>query len=213
MKKSFDRVAWIYDKLAGWVFGKSIKTSQTSLLPELPKGGKLLIVGGGTGWILPALFQQAKPEHIFYVDSSGKMIELAQKSFESLGLPSDRITFFTQPFGPGVVTEEVDIVITNFYLDLFPPQTLPEQMALLHRLLKPNGTWLFTDFQYPKGGISRFFSRLLIPLMYLFFKIFTGIPASHLPDFESEFHQLGLKNEMERFFYGQMIRTAIYRKA
>ena len=46
----FDSIASIYDPIARLFFGNSITESQATFLSEIPVG-KVLILGGGSGWI------------------------------------------------------------------------------------------------------------------------------------------------------------------
>jgi tRNA (cmo5U34)-methyltransferase len=54
--RGFDRLAPFYDSLARLIIGKGIKQSQLHFLNHLRDKTKLLVLGGGTGWILPRSF-------------------------------------------------------------------------------------------------------------------------------------------------------------
>jgi ubiquinone/menaquinone biosynthesis C-methylase UbiE len=55
--KNFDFIAPYYDFLSKLIFGKRLRIAQTSLLSKIPRHQRILLVGGGTGWILPELLQ------------------------------------------------------------------------------------------------------------------------------------------------------------
>src|ERR1700710_2430121 len=80
MQNNYDKLAWIYDPLSRLVYFKAQVNAQISLLPFIPADSKILIVGGGTGWILESI-AKVHPTglSITYVEISKKMVELAQK--------------------------------------------------------------------------------------------------------------------------------------
>ncbi len=52
MAANYNNSAWFYDSLAGLVYGKALVKAQVYLLQYIPADSNILIVGGGTGWIL-----------------------------------------------------------------------------------------------------------------------------------------------------------------
>ena len=68
--RSYDSIAGVYDKLAGIFIGKALREAQIYLLQFIPANARLLIVGGGTGWIL---------EEITVVHQQGLAIDYKQK--------------------------------------------------------------------------------------------------------------------------------------
>ena len=213
MKKSFDRVAWIYDFLAGMVFGRAIRRSQTVHLSDLPKGGKVLIVGGGTGWILIEILKHLHPDQVIYIDSSPEMIyktrkKLARKRPQDQG----KVHLVVGPLREYLPAEPMDLVITNFFLDVLPPDQIWVRMSELKERLVEGGYWHFADFNYPKKGAGRQLARILIPFMYFFFRKVAGISARQLPNFGDLFDQLGMTELQEERFYGKLIRSVVYRK-
>ena len=81
---SFDFIAPFYDLLARLVFGRAISRSQTRFLLEIPSGAKVLILGGGTGWILLDIFRQANPSEVLYLEASSHMLAKAQETAAAL---------------------------------------------------------------------------------------------------------------------------------
>ena len=83
MPANYNKIAPVYDMLSRLVFGKAIVNAQRRLLPGLPRGEyRLLIVGGGTGWILDELGKQ-KPQGITidYVEPRLCLIILRSKNW------------------------------------------------------------------------------------------------------------------------------------
>src|SRR5437764_9916137 len=80
MKRSYDAVAGVYDILAGIFIGKALREAQIYLVQYIPAGAKILIVGGGTGWILEEITRiHNKGMQIDYLDISVSMISKAKK--------------------------------------------------------------------------------------------------------------------------------------
>ena len=55
MASNYDNSAAFYDQLSQMVFGKALIRAQLYLLQQVPPNSTVLIVGGGTGWILEEL--------------------------------------------------------------------------------------------------------------------------------------------------------------
>ena len=75
----FDRLAPIYDPLARMIYGKSIVQAQTSFLSIIPPFSKVLILGGGTGWLLTELLRGHPTCEVWYIESSANMLSMTIK--------------------------------------------------------------------------------------------------------------------------------------
>ena len=80
MKNNYDRIARYYDTLSRLVFFRSQIKAQTDQLQVIPPGSRILIVGGGTGWILEEIAKvQASGLSITYVEISEEMLRLSKE--------------------------------------------------------------------------------------------------------------------------------------
>ena len=77
-QSNFNLIAPVYDFLAKMVFGSHLKKAQTIFLNQIKEGDRVLVVGGGTGWILEELNQLNKPIKVVYVEPSTKMMSLSK---------------------------------------------------------------------------------------------------------------------------------------
>ena len=71
--------------------------------------------------------------------------------------------------------------MTFFVLDCF---TAPELRDLLNRVkehLRPGAIWLVSEFSIPEKGWRQWHAKAWISMMYLFFRITTGLQARTLP--------------------------------
>jgi trans-aconitate methyltransferase len=81
----FDSIAGIYDVLAKLVFGQSIQRAQTHFLPNARNCTSILVLGGGTGWLLRHIRQVNAAAHIVYVDASSAMLHRARRQGSGCG--------------------------------------------------------------------------------------------------------------------------------
>jgi ubiquinone/menaquinone biosynthesis C-methylase UbiE len=208
MPANYDKIARIYDLLSGMVFGKAITKAQAHLLQCLPTGDyRLLIVGGGTGWILEEL-SRLRPEGITidYVEASGEMIALSRK--RSYG--KNAVNFFHAPIEDFSSDQMYQVIITPFVLDNFEESKLKIIFSRLDNLLEEEGTWLYADFVYSKTA-SPLWQKLLLKIMYFFFRITTKIETKKLVDVEKYFEK-GYRKKMGARFYFDFIKAVAYKK-
>lgn len=205
-KNTFDNIAWIYDSLAWVVFRGNIRKAQLHFLSSIKPDSKVLVIGGGTGWLLDELDGFGKLMIIDYVEASGKMLELSKSKqpFENI-----EVNFIHGTHEKIAVNSSYDVVITNFFLDVFKADSLHLVMDKLDSHLKNDGQWIMTDFV----NTEKFWQKLLIRLMYTFFRISSNLEGSKLLDFDLYFKKKGLNLiEQKNSFYG-MIVSRIYGKS
>lgn len=211
MQNNFNFVAPFYDPLAKLIFGNSIKNSQTWLLPFIPENATVLIIGGGTGWILEEMLKQTKTSKILYLEASEKMLQLAQKRYNQEPEKSGMQVEFRLGTEKDLRPEETfDVVFTGFLLDLFQSENLRKLMQKLYAHLKPNGSWLVADFA-PQNA-TRFWQKSLLKVMVLFFKITAKLQADKLPEIEEAFKDFPLQPSQKHQFFHKLIFSAVYQK-
>lgn len=206
---NYDKVASFYDRLSFLVFGGALRRAQESLLSVLAPGQKILIAGGGSGWILEAMAARV-PEglHITYVELSANMTALARKK----NAGKNDVVFVTDSITTQqLVPEGFDIIFTAFLFDNFLPETGNTLFKKLHEALKPGGYWLFADFELSETG--GFWQRPLLKAMYFFFGTFCQIQARQLNDVGALFLQYHYTLVQQKDFYGRFVNAAICQKA
>ncbi|TSD62643.1 class I SAM-dependent methyltransferase [Inquilinus sp. KBS0705] len=205
MASNYDNSASFYDRLSRVVFGDALVKAQVYLLHHIPPGANVLIVGGGTGWILDEITKVHRQGlSITYVEISAKMIAIAQKRVVK---NSNKIILINAAI-EDLELSDFDILITPFLFDNYREQDLPETFGHIHSMLKPRGLWLNTDFQLS----GKWWQYVLLKSMLLFFKILCGVESSKLPDVTAQFNQLAYKMIDEKTFYGDFVVTRGYRK-
>ncbi|WP_185153661.1 methyltransferase domain-containing protein [Fulvivirga lutimaris] len=204
MRNNFNFIAPVYDKLGRLIFGNNLIDSQKAMLKHLKEGNHILILGGGSGEILKELDKQKIHLTISFVELSPKMIRLAKarQPFKNI-----EVTFICQN-ALAINPPNADVVITNYFLDVFALANLTLIMKKIENSLSTSGIWLCTDFR----KTNSIFKNGLIKLMYLFFKIFSQLEANVLQDFEVQFETLGYKKIDSKFYFGKMIESCTYQK-
>jgi len=208
MGNNYNSIANIYDVLSRIVFGKSIMKAQIFLLKYIPENSRVLIVGGGTGWILSELSKiYEKGIEITYIEKSAKMIALSKQK----NIQHNSVEFINAGIEEFPTGKKFDIIFTAFLFDNFLPEKIEFVFSKLNQLLKPNGLWLYADFMNDKMN-SKWWQKFLLKTMYLFFKITCNIETQQLINmntyFSNDYNKLS-----EKYFYSNFIKSAVYKKA
>ena len=169
----------------------------------------MLIIGGGTGWIVPHILESGAVEKLQYVEASARMLEMARKNCPVNLL--NRVEFIHGDEN-AIPDIKYDVAITNFFLDCFKEDRLKEVMATLYRHLKPQGHLYFTDFHINQKSLHRIWQRSLTRLMLEFFKRATNLESSQLLDFPSLFDHYDLKVISTRTYYASFIQSMLLQK-
>ena len=209
MLNNYDRIASIYDRLSRLIFGKSIVRAQQSLLPLFAPPARVLVVGGGTGWILEEM-AKVHPSGLVvdYVEISSNMLDLARKR----DFKQNEVTFVHTGIEDYVAPAEYDVVMTPFLFDNFSRERAREVFEKLDNMLKNGALWLFTDFHIDQN-LNRLWQKALLQSMYIFFKNISHVEADQLPDMPLHFENNGYYLTFESFYFGRFIRSAAYRKS
>ncbi|MDB5134006.1 MAG: class SAM-dependent methyltransferase [Mucilaginibacter sp.] len=205
MAANYDNSAWFYDRLSRMVYGRAIIRSQVYLLEWIPAGGAILIVGGGSGWILDEITKRHPSGlNISYVEISAKMMALSRKR----NAGNNNISYINDAIENLTDETNYDVVITPFLFDNFTEQTLQKVFVYIHHRLKPQGIWLNTDFKLT----GKWWQNVLLKSMLLFFRLVCRIEAKKLPDIEKCFEQHNYNAIDQKSFFGEFILSTVYSK-
>ncbi|MDP9077938.1 MAG: methyltransferase domain-containing protein [Bacteroidota bacterium] len=205
MAANYNNSAWFYDRLSALVYGRALINAQVYLLQFVPANASVLIVGGGTGWILDELTKiHPSGLQITYVEVAADMMALSKK--RNIGANE---VFFINDAVENIDSRDFAVVITPFLFDNFTEETTTKVFTHIHKSLKANGIWLITDFQLT----GKWWQNVLLRSMFLFFRTICGIESSSLPDVEKQFELHGYKIIEEHTFYGDFIKSSVYKLA
>lgn len=207
MSNNFNLLASFYDPLGKMVYGDHLIQSQMAHLDLLPQNGEVLIIGGGSGRILPYLLAQKPRLRIHFVDSSKAMIALARGKLSEEQRPKVRFQLGTHKDLEAGRTYEA--ILCYFFLDLFKPQKKQQVFDLLLPHLQSGGLWLQADFLPAQSGYARFREKL----MFLFFKLFSGIEADRITSDAHLFHSEDFDQKGISMFPGASIYACAYQRS
>lgn len=181
----FNSVAPYYDVLSKIVFGSTLEKVKCSLFENIPVESNILFIGGGTGVSLVKLLNSKGGLKIDFVDSSAKMISKAKNRVGH----NSHVRFHSVPIqnfnGKGY-----DIIITEFFFDLFNQIEAEELITAIKLKLKKTGIWIDTDFRKPKTLKNKW----VLKWMYWFFMHASNIKVNELvgtkPIFKKNFLKL-----------------------
>lgn len=201
----FNRIARHYDGLKRFVFRGAIYESQIRFLSSVPLGGNVLILGGGTGEILP-LLQQINPEcRIWFIDASSQMLKMAFARCMKTSLNRVHFIHGTENDLPEDVVFQA--VITNFFLDLFPDDKGTEICSRIFRRVGGEAVWLASDFV---AGRNRW-QTVFLWAMYRFFRAVCGIEARKLPAWQCQLRGLGMMEMASEVYYRGFMKSVLYK--
>ena len=208
MSNNYDPVARYYDFLSWLVFGQAEINAQVELLGYLAPGSRLLIVGGGTGWILEKIAAvHSSGLHITYVESSPRMMELSRKR----NCGHNSVEFVLLPIEEFVAPSPFDCILTGFVFDNFSADKARTVVRQLGLLLREGGHWLYADFYLPKRK-RKLWKAVLLRAMYIAARIICRVEASKLPDMEAIFGEAGYTSVYASWHYSKFIQSVVYRK-
>lgn len=197
----FDRIAPVYDRLTMLFYGNRIKKSQTYFLPLLPPHAKVLVMGGGTGWIIKEILNFQPTCRIWNIDISPAMLALAKKAN-----PDRQHVTYILGTSINVPAEKFDVVIMPFFLDLFSMDSLKETLLSILSLTTSATFWLITDFV----DHGKWWERIMLKAMYWFFHVTCSIEATDLPSWHILLESLDFKRQKSQLFYCGFIESHFY---
>lgn len=204
MPANYDNSASFYDRLSRLVFGRALVNAQVYFLPFIPKNSNVLIVGGGTGWILEEIAKiHPAGLQITYVEISANMMALSRKR----NTGSNQVNYINMAVEQAKLPQQFDVVITPFLFDNFNEVNLSVIFRHIHQTLKPGGIWLNTDFQLT----GKWWQAVILKSMLLFFKVVCRVESWRLPDVTKQFSTEGYRVEEQKTFFGDFVMTRAYK--
>ena len=200
----FDRVAWCYDALAALTFGPALRNTQRAALAGLPAGAPhVLVLGGGTGWVLAEILRRRPAATVLYLEASPRMLARARAR---LGPGQQRQVVFRHGTQNNLEPADTfDAIVTFFVLDCLPEAVVPAALARLDAARRPGAPWLLADFR-PAGQGWR---RGLLTVMYAFFRFTTGLTTRTMTDFTALLLARGLRLQSRQLFFAQAVEAVV----
>lgn len=203
----FNGIAPIYDALAFAVFGQRLQRAQAVFLDRISADASVLIVGGGTGWLLEEVLRTGQPKRVLYLEASAQMLALASRRMVQhavLGSVEFRVGTETSLKSD----ERFDVILTPFVLDLFTEKTLRLQfIPQLLNVLTPGGLWIITDFVRPNSG----WQKALLWTMIRFFQLTARVEIKALANWQQLLAGTGLTRVEQQTQVGGMVSAEVWK--
>jgi ubiquinone/menaquinone biosynthesis C-methylase UbiE len=210
---SFDALAPHYRWMEFLCAGGLLQSCRTHYLSQIRHSRDILVCGEGNGRFLCRLLEENLVGAVTCVDASSRMLAQSQARLRKKRLSERRVQFVhADILSWNVPPEEFDSVVTHFFLDCFTPAQLEVIIGRLARVLKPSGQWLLSDFRLADTGFARQRSRVILRLMYLFFRAATRLPARNLTNPDSFLARRGIQLKDRRIFNLGLLHSDLWKK-
>lgn len=198
MRDKYRFVGPIYDWLSAFYSGKSIHKCKIAMLDRLQPGDRVLFAGVGHG--RDAVYAARRGAEVTVVDLSETMLKKFQANLAKEGaevtirqVHSDimRVEEF----------ERYDMVVANFFLNVFHEDMMVRVLQHLIRLGKPGARVVVGDFSFPTGNVL---SRAVKTLYWYgavgFFWLFAGNAFHNIYNYPEWMKKLGLRIHEQKHY-------------
>lgn len=190
MKDKYKLVGPIYDWLSALYSGKSIHHCKVAMLDRLKPGDKVLFAGVGHG--KDAVYAARLGAEVTVVDLSETMLRKFQANLDREGI-TVKIRQVHSDIMKVAEYERYDMVVANFFLNVFHEDMMVRVLEHLIRLGKPGAHVVVGDFSFPSGNV---FSRIAKTLYWYgavgFFWLFAGNAFHNIYNYPEWMKKLGL---------------------
>lgn len=198
VRNNFNLVAPIYDSLSQLYSGGQIRATKLFELTEIGPRDKVLYAGVGGGE--DALMCAEKTPYVSVVELSGEMLFLVEKKFQEKGHLSRPELIHGDIFEHNRFCY-YDVVVANFFLNVFDEKTMEKLLSHLISLVKIGGKLIIADFAPPSGSIPhRLFQESYFMLALLFFMVTSGNSFHTLYNYGPLLKKNGLQIKEEKLF-------------
>lgn len=178
---SFDTFAPHYRNMEVILAGGILQRCRTAFLAKVAGCRHALLLGEGPGRFLVELLRVNPRVKVVCMEQSPRMIQEARRAVKRNGLDDARVRFEQRDaLSWRPPRAAFDLVVTNFFLDCFRREELKGLIAKVAVSATDEARWLLADFRLPERGWRQARARVVLALMYRFFRCATGLSASRL---------------------------------
>jgi demethylmenaquinone methyltransferase/2-methoxy-6-polyprenyl-1,4-benzoquinol methylase len=203
--KSYEIVASQYAEFNYHAEREAIIKSKMAELKEITPGKKVLFAGSGPGE--DSLAAARIGAEITCIDLSSRMLSIAAQKFKEQNAHARFLQMDVMEHH-----EMYDVVIANFFLNIFDRKTTQLVLRHLASLVKPGGTLMIADLAPLEGSLlNRIFHYIMFfPFNALFALL--GICAWHIPyEYGDYFADCGLKPKWQEYFRDWKFGPMLYK--
>ncbi|GEM_PF-348283 len=182
--RGFDRLSWVYDAIVKLVFGSELDRLQQDALKSIHSASRILIIGGGSGTLLPYLLEHIGPEQIHYAELSENMRSLAAGRLNEI--QKQRMLFYSD-LSEIPKSVNFDLILLPFVLDCYSESNITSMLKDCQARMNPQASLIITDFssEIASGYQPSWLKSAFIHLLYTFFRWTTAIEAKRLAPFDA----------------------------
>ena len=207
-------VATIYDLLGHAYSGGQIRATKYSQIADILPGQRVLYAGVGGGE--DAVRAAQKGAKVTVVELSPQMVEQAKVTFAKAGVLQD-IEVIQDDIMKFEPEGGYDIVVANFFLNVFSCDFMPKVLQHLASLTKANGRVMISDFRPLSGNvIMKALNFVYYGIVALFFNLVSNNPLHPIYDYREVLPEAGLtltkSQNFPLFGFGPAWYQTIYAK-
>lgn len=192
-------IAPIYDSLGAVYSGGAIGRCKRAALATIRPGDRVLFAGCGTG--REALLALQRGASVTLLDRSEPMLSRARRRCQRAGTGTATLECVQADLCDFAPSGTFDVVVANFFLNVFRAAEMPRVLARLIDLARPEGHVVIGDFAPPVGGRSARLAQSLhhgVPMAA--FRFLTGSAWHEIYDYASVAHSLAVDVVREEDF-------------
>jgi ubiquinone/menaquinone biosynthesis C-methylase UbiE len=206
---NFDRVAHMYRWAEYLTLGPILQRTRTHFLPQLTRCREVLLFGDGDGRFTARLLRQNPELSARAIDISATMLHLLRE--RCIDARSRLQTIQTSAL-EAPISPNTDLIVTHFFLDCLMQTEVDALAANIAQNTGPGTLWLVSDFQIPQHAFIRPVARLYIQMLYVAFRILTGLRVQSLPNPQAALERSGFARITHHATLFGLIYTEIWQR-
>ncbi|WP_052201124.1 class I SAM-dependent methyltransferase [Terriglobus sp. TAA 43] len=211
----FDRLAKPYRWMEYLSFGTALEHCRFHFLPQLRNTQHALLLGDGDGRFTAALLQEAKAADAFAIDASEAMLHTLRKRCDAVGAEL-RLQTLRTPLNRGlpeaVADKRFDLIATHFFLDCLNDAEVESIAHDAATCTTPDARWVISEFRVPNHGVMRLPSRLIVRMLYVAFRVLTGLRAQQLPAYGVILQRNGWHMQQQQTRLGGLLVSELWQR-
>jgi ubiquinone/menaquinone biosynthesis C-methylase UbiE len=173
-----DSIAHWYRWLEYAGFGVELERRRCAFLPDVTGAQRALLLGEGDGRFLGKFVDRSRATRIDCVDASARMLDLARSRAGVERVAYHHADARAIPFPRA----GYDLVVTHFFLDCFDEAAVARLVERVADAAAPHARWLVSEFRQPVAGWRAAWAKAWLGVLYLFFRLSTGLRTRRLVD-------------------------------
>jgi ubiquinone/menaquinone biosynthesis C-methylase UbiE len=184
------------------------------MLPRLTRSQKALLLGDGDGRFLTALAEQNSFVRIHAIDASREMIEVSRRRLARVRVEDcNRIHLQhgdVRAISPS--DKKYDLITSHFFFDVFATTELQAIIESVAEQAADDALWVVSEFDLPATRWARLSARAWLKIMYLLFRIVTGLDNQQLPEWRTVLQNAGFVRNEQQLISGGFIVSELWQR-